>query len=126
MAPGDPGSVVLGCLFPSMSGDMTPLSPKSLLCSSPLQDTARTMVGMLCGQPLGSFWSGGLIPAIVPMAAEVLGGLLCLLRREAGITVVEEALAGSRRLGFCHSPVADMGPGFSQSGDNDGHLTQSE
>ena len=59
---------------------------------------------MPCGGPVGSLWGRGLISALVLMAVKVLGGLLCLLGREASVTMVGRALAGELEAGF--SPFA--------------------
>lgn len=64
---------------------MTPLSPKSLFFNSAtlLQGAARTMGGC----PVVGHWEP--ISTLVLVAAKVLGGLLCILRREANLTMVE-------------------------------------
>lgn len=108
MAPRDPGSV-LGCHLSSASGDKTPLSPQIPFMQLP-QDSGGDMPR---GGPLGSLWSRELISTLVLMALKVLGGLLCLLGREASVTMAGRARAGSWRLGFHHLPVSDSGPRFS-------------
>lgn len=58
-----------------------------------------------------SLWAGRLISTPVLRVAKVFGGFVPP-GEEAGMTVAGRALAGSWRLGLCHSPVADFGLGF--------------
>lgn len=66
---------------------------------------------MVRERPLENLWAGRLDSTPVLTVAKVLGGFVPP-GEEASMTVAERALAGSWRLGLCHSPVADFGPGF--------------
>lgn len=88
-----------------------PLSPRSLFFTPSPSRCSKDSGRMPRGGPLESLWAGRLVPTPVLTVAKVLGGLVPP-REEGSMTVAERALAGSWRLGLCHSPVADFGLGF--------------